>query len=127
MASIPETYHDVFEKRSFAHFATLMSSGHPRVTPVWVDYELDPERVLVNTARGRQKEHDVARDPKVGLSVLDPDGAYRYVSVRGEVTEEGAPEHIDALARRYMGVKEYPLTARNRAPGLSSESDRTTS
>jgi hypothetical protein len=61
MASIPETYHDVFEKRSFAHFATLMSSGHPQVTPVWVDYDLDPERVLVNTARGRQKEHDVAR------------------------------------------------------------------
>ncbi len=67
--------------------------------------------MLVNTARGRRKEKNVSRNPKVSLSMVDPENPYRFVSVRGEVdelTEEGAVEHINALARRYMDVEEYP-------------------
>jgi PPOX class probable F420-dependent enzyme len=106
---IPASHRDIFERESFAHFATVMPDGTPQVTPVWVDHE-DGEFVLVNTARGRRKEKNVRRNPKVGVSVLDPDDPYRYVSVRGEaeLTEEGAVEHIDKLAQRYMGVEEYP-------------------
>jgi PPOX class probable F420-dependent enzyme len=106
---IPETHRDIFERESYAHLATVMPDGTPQVTPVWVDHE-DGEYVLVNTARGRRKEKNVKRNPKVGVSVLDPDDPYRYVSVRGtaELTEEGAVEHIDELARQYMGVDEYP-------------------
>ncbi len=106
---IPESHRDLFERESFAHFATLMPDGTPQVTPVWIDS--DDGDVLVNTARGRQKERNVEADPKVGLSILDPDDPYRYVSIRGEVvevTEEGAVEHIDSLAQRYMDVPEYP-------------------
>ncbi|MDL5361947.1 PPOX class F420-dependent oxidoreductase [Halalkalicoccus sp. NIPERK01] len=109
MEKIPEEYEDLFERRTFAHFATLMEDGTPQVTPVWVDY--DGEHVLINTARGRQKERNVSRDPKVGVSIADPDDPYRFVSIRGEVeaiTEEGAVDHIDSLARRYMDVEEYP-------------------
>lgn len=111
MASIPAASQDLFERETFAQFATLMPDGTPHVTPVWIDYDPDADRVLVNTARGRRKERNVRSEPKVGLSVLDPDDPYRYVSVRGRVaavTTEGAVEHIDALARRYMGVEEYP-------------------
>jgi PPOX class probable F420-dependent enzyme len=106
---IPESHRDIFERESYAHLATVMPDGTPQVTPVWVDHE-DGEYVLVNTARGRRKEKNIRRDPKVGVSVLDPDDPYRYVSVRGtaELTEEGAVEHIDELAQRYMGVEEYP-------------------
>jgi PPOX class probable F420-dependent enzyme len=106
---IPESHRDIFERESYAHFATIMPDGTPQVTPVWVDHE-DGEYVLVNTARGRRKEKNVKRNPKVGVSVLDPEDPYRYVSVRGEaeLTEEGAVEHIDTLAKRYMGVDEYP-------------------
>ena len=106
---IPESHRDIFERESYAHFATVMPDGTPQVTPVWVDHE-DGEYVLVNTARGRRKEKNVRRNPKVGVSVLDPDDPYRYVSVRGEaeLTEEGAVDHIDKLARQYMGVDEYP-------------------
>jgi PPOX class probable F420-dependent enzyme len=106
---IPESHRDIFERESYAHLATVMPDGTPQVTPVWVDHE-DGEYVLVNTARGRRKEKNIRREPKVGVSVLDPDDPYRYVSVRGtaELTEEGAVEHIDELARRYMGVDEYP-------------------
>ncbi|MFC7155615.1 PPOX class F420-dependent oxidoreductase [Halomarina halobia] len=109
--AIPQEFHDLFEKRTFAHVATVMPDGTPQVTPVWVDYDADAEELLVNTARGRLKERNVSRDPKVGVSLVDPDDPYRFVSVRGRVTdlqEERADEHINELAKRYMGVDEYP-------------------
>ncbi|ELZ27231.1 hypothetical protein C474_17834 [Halogeometricum pallidum JCM 14848] len=106
---IPESHIDIFEKESFAHFATVMPDGTPQVTPVWVGHE-NGEYVLLNSAYGRRKVKNVQRDPKVGVSVVDPDDPYRYVSVRGEaeLVDEGAREHIDELARRYLDVDEYP-------------------
>lgn len=109
MENIPEGYEELFGRKTFAHVATLMEDGTPQVTPVWVDY--DGEHVLINTVRGRQKERNLTRDPKIGLSILDPEDPYTYLSIRGEVaevTEDGAVEHIDALARRYLDVEEYP-------------------
>ena len=106
MASIPDEYHDLFEKETFAHVATMFPDGAPHVTPVWVDYDADADRILVNTERDRQKERNVRQNPKVGVSMLDPDDPYRRLSFTGEVTEittEGAREHIDELARRYTG------------------------
>lgn len=111
MASIPEAFHDLFEKRTFAHFATVMPDGTPQVTPVWVDYDAETGHLLVNTARGRRKERNVSREPKVGLSITDPEDPYRWLSVRGvieELTEDGADEHIDTLAKRYLGKDTYP-------------------
>ncbi|MFC7177118.1 pyridoxamine 5'-phosphate oxidase family protein [Halosegnis marinus] len=110
MAEIPESFHDLFERRTFAHVTTLMPDGGPQTTPVWVDYDEDTGEVLVNTARGRRKEKNIRHDPRVAVSMTDPDDGYRYLSVRGEaeLTTEGAVEHIDALARRYMDVEEYP-------------------
>lgn len=106
---IPESHVDILEAKSFGHFATKMPDGTPQVTPVWVDHE-EREYVLVNTARNRQKERNIRRDPQVGLSVTHPDDPYRYLSVRGEaeLVEEGAKAHIDSLARKYMDVDEYP-------------------
>ncbi|WP_435335325.1 PPOX class F420-dependent oxidoreductase [Haloarchaeobius sp. TZWWS8] len=111
MEAIPETYHDLFEKQTFAHFATVMPDGTPQVTPVWVDYDEDSGHVLVNTARGRRKEKNVRENPKVGIEMTDPDDPYRFLSIRGEVvevTEDGAVEHIDELTKRYMGKDTYP-------------------
>ncbi|WP_255150717.1 PPOX class F420-dependent oxidoreductase [Halorarius halobius] len=111
MAQIPERFHDLFDVKTFGHFSTVMPDGTPQVTPVWVDYDEPANRVLVNTARGRRKERNVRRNPKVGMSMTDPSDPYRFLSVRGEVTdltEEGADAHIDALAKRYMGADEYP-------------------
>ena len=122
--SIPESYHDLFERRTFAHFSTVMPDGTPQVTPVWVDHDADRDRLLVNTARGRQKERNVTANPKVGASMLDPEDPYRWLSVRGEVTavtEEGAVEHIDELARRYMDVEEYPNHDTEDAPRVIVE------
>jgi PPOX class probable F420-dependent enzyme len=107
--AIPEKYKDLFEKKAFANLATVMPNGSPQVTPVWVDY--DGNYVLVNSARGRQKDKNMKQNSTVALSILDPDNPYRYLEVRGnvaEITEEGAAEHIDKMAKKYMGVEKYP-------------------
>jgi PPOX class probable F420-dependent enzyme len=86
-----------------------MPDGTPHVTPVWIDYDEESDRLLVNTERGRQKHRNAERDPKVGVSMTDPDDPYRALSVVGEVEEvttEGARDHIDDLSRRYTG-EEY--------------------
>ncbi|MFB6072301.1 MAG: PPOX class F420-dependent oxidoreductase [Halobacterium sp.] len=111
MAEIPESYHDLFEKQSFLSLGTLTPDGVPHVTPVWVDHNPDAGHLLVNTARGRRKERNLRADDRVGGCVLDPEDPYRYLGFQGEVVElttEGAVEHIDELAARYMGVDEYP-------------------
>lgn len=106
---IPEKFLDLFEKRAFANLATLMPDGSPQVTPVWVDW--DGARVIVNSAKGRQKDRNIQRNPSVALSILDPDNPYRYLEIRGEVvevTEEGADQHIDKMAKKYLGQDTYP-------------------
>ncbi len=111
MSEIPETHRDLFEKKTFGHFVTDDPDGRPQVSPVWVDYDEEAGSMLVNTARGRRKERNVEEGTTVALSMLDPDDPYRYLSVTGTVdavTTDGAVDHIDELARRYMGVDEYP-------------------
>ncbi|OVE84884.1 pyridoxamine 5'-phosphate oxidase family protein [Natronolimnobius baerhuensis] len=113
MSSIPDSLHELFEKETFAHFGTVTPSGAPHVTPVWIDYDPEADRLLVNTERGRQKEQNVRSTPAVGLSMVDPENPYEYLSVIGEVTEittDGARDHIDELARRYTGsAYEMPI------------------
>jgi PPOX class probable F420-dependent enzyme len=111
---IPEKYLDLFDKKAFAHLATLMPDGTPQVTPVWCDY--DGTYILFNSAKGRQKDKNIRRNPAVALSLQDSDNPYRYLEVRGrvaEITEEGADQHIDKLAKKYLGVDKYP----GRQPG----------
>lgn len=112
--TIPPPYLDLFQKKAFAHLATLMPDGRPQVTPVWCDF--DGTYVRINSAKGRVKDRNMRRDPRVTLSIQDPDNPYRYLEVLGrviEITEEGADAHIDSLAKRYLGVDKYPY----RRPG----------
>lgn len=111
---IPDSHLDLFKKKAFAHLATLMPSGQPQVTPVWIDY--DGQHIVFNTAEGRQKDKNLQRDGRLALSIIDPDNPYRYLEVRGRVadrTREGADAHIDAMAKKYLGQDKYPY----RQPG----------
>ncbi|SFL01936.1 PPOX class probable F420-dependent enzyme [Halogranum rubrum] len=114
---IPSSHVDILEKQSFAHLATVMPDGTPQVTPVWVSHE-DGEYVLLNTARGRQKEKNIRANPRVGVSIVDPDDPYRFVSIRGTATlsEDGAVEHINELTQKYMGQPEYPNLGQESGP-----------
>ncbi len=111
---IPARFLELFQKKSFGHLATLLPNGTPQTSPVWVDF--DETHVLVNSARGRLKDKNMRQRPQVALSIQDPDDPYRYLEVRGrvvEITEQGAEEHIDRLAKRYLGLDRYPY----RQPG----------
>jgi PPOX class probable F420-dependent enzyme len=111
---IPATHADILDKKSFAHLATLMPDGSPQVTPVWIDR--DKDQLIVNSARGRRKDQNLERDGRVAISVTDPDNPYRALMIRGrvvDITTDGAEEHIDKMAKKYMGQDKYPF----RRPG----------
>jgi PPOX class probable F420-dependent enzyme len=102
-------YHSILTKKSFAHLATINNDGSPQSTPVWFD--LEDGYLRINTAVGRKKEKNMNRDPRVAMSILDPENPYFMVSIQGKVVErtiEGADSHIDSLARKYLGVEKYP-------------------
>ena len=108
-AKIPDKYLDLFNKKAFGSLGTLMPDGSPQVTPVWVDR--DGDSILVNTAKGRQKDKNIKRDPRVSVTLIDPENPYRYIEIRGrviETTEKGAKDHIDKMAKKYLGVDKYP-------------------
>jgi PPOX class probable F420-dependent enzyme len=100
----------IFAKKSLAHVATLGADGSPHVTPVWV--LLDGDDIVINTALGRAKARDLAADPRVAISITDPDNPYVAVAVRGTVTTfttDGADAVIDEMAKKYLDVDTYPM------------------
>ena len=107
---LPDKYADLLQKKAFANLGTLNRDGSPQVTPVWVDY--DGKHVRINSARGRQKDKNIRRDPRVSLAIQDPENPYRYLEIRGKVvdiTEKGADDHINSLAKKYLGKDVYPF------------------
>ena len=106
---IPEGFQDLFEKKSFAHLATVNPDGSPQNTPVWLEF--DGTHILINSSKGRKKDRNMRTDARVALSIQDPDNAYRYLEVRGrvvDITAEGGIDHINKLAKKYLGEDKYP-------------------
>jgi PPOX class probable F420-dependent enzyme len=100
----------ILRDKSFAHLATLGPDGSPQTTPNWVDVD-EGGRVLINTAEGRAKPRNIRRDPRVAISIVDPNDPYRALMIRGrvdEITNEGAEDHIDFLQHKYHGNDRYP-------------------
>lgn len=100
--------------KNFASLATLMNDGSPHVAPTWVDY--DGNMILINTASGRIKEKNVKHDKRVALSIPDNNNPYDMVTIRGtveEITEKNADQHIDKLAKRYLGLDKYPFRSQD--------------
>ncbi len=111
---MPETLEgrgrELLEAPNFCIVATILKDGTPHVVPTWVDVEGD--LVRLNSAEGRLWPKNIRRDPRVTLTVLNQENPYEFVSIRGrlvEDTHEGADEHIDQLAKKYMDVDTYPL------------------
>jgi len=104
----------LLKAKNFCHVATLRADGSVHGVPVWVDVQ--EGRPVLNSAEGCAWVRNVERDPRVTLTVVNAENPYEYVEVRGRVAErthEGADAHIDAMAKKYMGVDEYPM----RQPG----------
>jgi PPOX class probable F420-dependent enzyme len=105
----------LFDGKNFAFLATVKKDGSPQVTPTWIDRENNI--ILINTAKGRLKHKNVTRDPRVSISLVDDQNPYSMVTISGRVIEqtaEGADEHIDKLARKYLNTDKYP----SHSPGV---------
>jgi PPOX class probable F420-dependent enzyme len=105
LGMMKKPYLDLLERPLLAILATLMPDGSPQATPLWFDY--DGRIIRVNVARGRVKDHNMRRDPRVALAIVDDANPYRYVQIRGRVVAiiegEAALAHIHQLSRRYTG------------------------
>jgi PPOX class probable F420-dependent enzyme len=112
---VPENVRDLLQRPVVAALATLMPTGQPQVTPVWVGEKGD--HLIINTARGRQKDRNMENRSKVTLLLIDPNNPYHWAEIRGtvdEVTEEGAEEDIRQLAKKYRGKAEYDMKGETR-------------
>jgi PPOX class probable F420-dependent enzyme len=111
--TLPQSVKTLLSDKAFGHVVTLNSDGKPQVTMVWMD--VDGDEVLFNTADGRKKPQNLRQDPRIIVSVQsrsDPQ-AYAVFHGKARVTEAGADEHIDKLAKRFLGADKYPF----RQPG----------
>ncbi|MDE1870464.1 MAG: PPOX class F420-dependent oxidoreductase [Candidatus Micrarchaeota archaeon] len=109
MMKLPQKIMDLIDGKNFAHVATIMKDGSPQVSAVWIDREGDV--IVFNTAEGRVKYNNLKRDGRVAISIADATNPYNEVWIRGkvvEMTSKGADEHIDMLAKKYLGKDKYP-------------------
>jgi PPOX class probable F420-dependent enzyme len=115
LANLSDKAKRLLKGKNFAFVATLNKDGSPQLTPTWVD--TDGENVLVNTALGRQKTINLARDPRVTVGVFDQTNPYEYVSISGEVAKQlkgkEADDHIDKLSLKYTGAAKYRRNSPN--------------
>ena len=115
MQSLPEPVKALIEEKSYANVATLMPDGSPQVTQTWVDH--DGDIIIINTFEGSQKYRNTKRNPMIAMDISDPANSYRVAMIRGRVSEitfDGAEEHVDKMARKYMNQEKYPM----RIPGV---------
>ena len=111
--ALPQSVKKIMQDKAYGHVITFNADGKPQVTMVWMDVEGD--EVLFNTAEGRLKPKNLRRDHRVIISVQDRSDPQSYMVFHGKasVTEAGADEHIDKLAKRFLGADKYPF----RRPG----------
>ncbi|MFI6271951.1 PPOX class F420-dependent oxidoreductase [Micromonospora zamorensis] len=101
---LPDDLLALLREPNTCYVTTLMPDGSPQLTQTWVD--TDGTHILINTVETHQKTRNVRRDPRVAVAISDPQKPSRYHEVRGRVVRtstEGAAEHIDQLAQRYLG------------------------
>lgn len=109
MALIPDSHAGILDTKALLYLGTQNKDGSPQVSPVW--FGTNGDIIEVNSAKGRLKDLNMRARPQVSIAIVDPENAYRWVGIQGtvvEITENGAEEHIDALANKYLGVDSYP-------------------
>ena len=109
MALIPDSHAGILDTKALLYLGTQNKDGSPQVSPVW--FGTNGDIIEVNSAKGRLKDLNMRARPGVSIAIVDPENPYKYVGIQGtvvEITENGAEEHIDALANKYLGVDSYP-------------------
>jgi PPOX class probable F420-dependent enzyme len=109
MSVIPENYKDLLESKALATVATIGPKGEPQNNPVWFGW--DGTHILYSLTKGRQKYHNLQREPRVALSIVDPENPYRYLEIRGKVVridEDPDLKFINSMAKKYLNLDLYP-------------------
>jgi PPOX class probable F420-dependent enzyme len=110
MQPLDPAVRELAEGPNLAHVATLMPDGAPHSVPMWIGTE--GERLVIMTDPESVKGRNLARDPRVSLSITAHDRPNTMAHVRGRIvgTVEGDAgwRIIDRLANEYLGV-DYPL------------------
>jgi PPOX class probable F420-dependent enzyme len=104
MTTLPPGLLDLLGKASPCFIATTMPDGSPQLTQTWVG--TDGEHIVINTVEGFQKVRNIERDPRVAVTVANPENVSDYFSVRGrvvDITPKGGAENIEELAQKYLG------------------------
>lgn len=125
---IPETHADLLDRPLFCHLATLGPDGAPHVNPVWTVW--DGEFLRFTTTTDRRKHKNVLADPRVSISLNDPDRPYRYLEIRGVVERidpDPTGDFFDTLAVRYGLPYDKPVGDALRRVVLVVRPTRTTS
>jgi len=107
--TIPAEFNDLLESKALANIATIGPKGEPQNNPVW--FEWDGSHILFSQTKGRQKFHNLQREPRVAVSIVDPKDPYRYVEVRGKVVridEDPNKQFINKMAKKYLDQDVYP-------------------
>ncbi len=110
MANLPDDARALFQGKNFAHVTSLMPDGSPQTSPVWC--EAVDNDVVINVDASTIKAKNFRRDPRVAVSIVDKDKPYEATFIRGRVTEirpDLQGKHIDTLAKKYLGLDEYPF------------------
>ena len=109
MATIEGRVRELLEQKNFAHLSTLRQDGSVHGVVVW--QHVEDGKIALNSSEGRAWPANVRRNPQVTITVHSEENPYEYVEIRGRVTgdtHDGAKEHIDSLAKKYMDEDEYP-------------------
>lgn len=108
MTTLPPSALALLEQKAYAHVVTTNAGGSPQVSMVWIDVE--GGQPLFSTSADRLKTRNLRRDPAIVLSVQNPSEPQQYLVLHGtaEVTTDGAEELINRMAKKFMGVDEYP-------------------
>jgi len=106
---IPDSHRHLLNSKALIFLATTMKDGSPQVSPLW--FSADDNFILVNSAKGRIKDRNMRRNEKVSLAIVDPENAFLWMGIQGsvvDITEIGADDHVDLLAKKYLGMDSYP-------------------
>lgn len=110
MKTLPETHADLLERPLFANLATVRPDGSPQSNVMW--FAWDGERIRLTHTKTRQKFRNLRNDPRVALSVADPEDPYRYVEIRGTVEsiddDDARASFYRSLQERYDNVYDIP-------------------
>ena len=116
MPELSESVAKLLKDKNFVFISTLNPDGSPHVTPTWVD--TDGEHIIINTEVGLIKYRNIINDSRVAVSLVEQSNPYNNLTAQGIVVEKImgslAEDHMDKLAKKYMGVEKYPF----RQPGV---------